>query len=87
MIDIYKIDFYSQRALSFLINDGNLRHNNVCLSSVFVNTAGEWKLGGVEYVTGNGEGSNLPIKILPALERYDPPEKADRSKQRLVTKW
>lgn len=75
-----------QRALSFLNNDGNLRHNSVCLSSVFVNAAGEWKLGGVEYVAST-EGAGLPIKILPALEKYDPPEKADPSKQRLVTKW
>ncbi|XP_066996416.2 N-terminal kinase-like protein [Anabrus simplex] len=78
--------FQITRALSFLNNDGNLRHNNVCLSSVFVNGAGEWKLGGVEYVAGANEGTGLPIKILPALEKYDPPEKADPSRQRLVTK-
>ncbi|GLH15166.1 N-terminal kinase-like protein [Gryllus bimaculatus] len=69
--------FQITRALSFLNNDGNLRHNNVCLSSVFVNGAGEWKLGGVEYVAGASEGTGLPIKILPSLEKYDPPEKAD----------
>lgn len=68
-------------------NDGNLRHNNVCMSSVFVNAAGEWKLGGLEYVAGANEGTGLPIKILPALEKYDAPEKCDPSKQRLVTKW
>ncbi|KAL0270408.1 UNVERIFIED_CONTAM: hypothetical protein PYX00_007828 [Menopon gallinae] len=78
--------FQITRALSFLINDGNLRHNNVCLTSVFVNTAGEWKLGGVEYVAGASEGSGLPIKLIPALDKYDPPEKADPSKQRLITK-
>ncbi|XP_063221892.1 N-terminal kinase-like protein isoform X1 [Bacillus rossius redtenbacheri] len=78
--------FQITRALSFLNNDGNLRHNNVCLPSVFVNMAGEWKLGGVEYVAGATEGTGLPIKILPALEKYDPPEKADPSKQRHITK-
>ncbi|PSN48910.1 hypothetical protein C0J52_03481 [Blattella germanica] len=78
--------FQITRALSFLNNDGNLRHNNVCLSSVFVNAAGEWKLGGVEYVAGSSEGTGLAIKILPALEKYDPPEKSDPSKQRLITK-
>jgi len=72
--------------LSFLNNDGNLRHNNVCLSSIFVNAAGEWKLGGVEYVA-SAESSSWPIKILPSQEKYDPPEKTDSSKQRLVTKW
>nr|CAD7401360.1 unnamed protein product [Timema poppensis] len=76
----------TKRALSFLNNDGNLRHNSVCLSSVFVNAAGEWKLGGVEYVAGVNEGMGLPIKILPSLEKYDPPEKADPSKQRQITK-
>nr|CAD7261275.1 unnamed protein product [Timema shepardi] len=79
--------FQITRALSFLNNDGNLRHNSVCLSSVFVNAAGEWKLGGVEYVAGVNEGMGLPIKILPSLEKYDPPEKADPSKQRQITKW
>lgn len=78
--------FQITRALSFLNNDGNLRHNNVCMWSVFVNAAGEWKLGGVEYVAGTDDGVGLPIKILPALDKYDPPEKADPGRQRLITK-
>ncbi|XP_034250810.1 N-terminal kinase-like protein [Thrips palmi] len=78
--------FQITRALSFLNNDGNLRHNNVCMWSVFVNAAGEWKLGGVEYVAGTTDGIGLPIKILPALDKYDPPEKADPGRQRLITK-
>lgn len=65
-------------------NDGNLRHNNVNIWSVFVNSSGEWKLGGVEYV-GSTE-SNPPIKITPSLGIYDPPEKNDPSK-RQITKW
>ncbi len=76
-----------QRALSFLNNDGNLRHNNVCMSSIFVNQAGEWKLGSVEHMAGLNEGEGVPIKILPALEKYSPPEKADIMKQRHITKW
>lgn len=82
----YNADSF-QRALSFLNNDGNLRHNNVCVSSVFVNQAGEWKLGSVEHMTGLNEGDGVPIKILPALEKYSPPEKADTIKQRQITKW
>ena len=39
-----------QKALSFLINDGKLQHNNICLSSVFVDAAGEWKLAGTDLV-------------------------------------
>lgn len=80
--------FQMTRALSFLTNDGNMRHNNVCLYSVFVTLAGEWKLGGFEFLTSHGqEGSNpIPIKILPALEIYDPPEKKDPTKIKSITK-
>lgn len=42
--------------------------------SVFVNSSGEWKLGGVEYVA-NVQDTNSVIKIIPSLELYDPPEK------------
>ncbi|KAL4709852.1 hypothetical protein ACJJTC_000339 [Scirpophaga incertulas] len=80
--------FQITRALSFLNNDGNMRHNNVCLYSVFVTLAGEWKLGGFEFLTSLGqENSNpIPLKILPALEIYDPPEKKDSTKLKAVTK-
>lgn len=65
-----------------------MRHNNVCLSSVFVNNAGEWKLGAVEYLTTIQDSSpGMPIKIIPDLEKYDPPEKSDANKLKLITKW
>lgn len=73
-----------QRALSFLNNDGNLRHNNVCIWSVFVNNAGEWKLGSVEYLAAD---LAIPLKIPLSLEKYDPPEKTDTSKHNLISKW
>lgn len=80
-------DARKQRALSFLNNDGNLKHNNVSVWSVFVNLSGEWKLGGLEYVS-SGDGNQLPPAKLPSsLEIYDPPEKNDPSKVKLVTKW
>lgn len=66
-----------------------MRHNNVCLYSVFVTLAGEWKLGGFEFLTAQAQetANVIPIKILPALEIYDPPEKKDASKLKAVTKW
>ena len=44
----------------------------------------EWKLGGFEYAAST---TDFPIKILPSLEKYDPPEKSDSSKMKLSTKW
>ncbi|KAL1377690.1 hypothetical protein pipiens_016093 [Culex pipiens pipiens] len=79
--------FQITRALSFLNNDGNLRHNNVSVWSVFVNASGEWKLGSLEYVSStDASGAAPPIKIPPALEIYDPPEKNDQAKLKSVTK-
>lgn len=72
-----------QRALSFLINDGNLRHNNVHLGSVFVNAAGEWKLSGVEYVSSSDAG---PVTgKVSRLSQLDPPEVKNGSQG--STKW
>uniref|UniRef100_A0A2M4BCN2 N-terminal kinase-like protein n=1 Tax=Anopheles marajoara TaxID=58244 RepID=A0A2M4BCN2_9DIPT len=78
--------FQITRALSFLNNDGNLRHNNVSVWSVFVNTAGEWKLGGLEYVSSADLPAAPPVKIPPSLEIYDPPERNDANKLRMATK-
>lgn len=69
-----------------------MRHNNVSIWSVFVNSSGEWKLGGLEYVQSvdNNNQQNhtlIPIKIPPVLEIYDPPEKNDPSKLKNSTKW
>ena len=56
----------------------------MCLTSVYVNKAGEWLLGGLEYIyPSQGEQSIAPIKIMPLLEKYDPPERAT---QRLSNK-
>lgn len=78
--------FQITRALSFLNNDGCLRHNNVCSLTVFVNAAGEWKLGGVEHMNSVNEELGVPIKVLQSLEKYSPPEKADALKQRHITR-
>ncbi|EGI68827.1 PREDICTED: N-terminal kinase-like protein [Acromyrmex echinatior] len=70
--------FQITRALNFLNNDGNLRHNNVNLWTVFVNEeSGEWKLGGVEYMTA----VDTPYNFLPSnFQVYQPPEAKESSK-------
>lgn len=55
--------------------------------SVFVNLSGEWKLGGLEYVSPVDGNSTPPVKLPSSLEIYDPPEKNDTAKLKLVTKW
>lgn len=48
------------------------------MSSIFVDPAGEWKLAGVDYIySSQGQDSLPPVKILPVLEKYDPPEKSE----------
>ena len=49
--------------LSFMVNQCKLIHNNVCLSSVFVDQAGEWKLAGLEYIFGENEEPPTKGKI------------------------
>ncbi|XP_035742235.1 N-terminal kinase-like protein isoform X1 [Vespa mandarinia] len=83
--DVIKIDLYFSwgifqvtRALNFLNNDGNLRHNNVNLWAVFVNEeSGEWKLGGVEYMTAV---DTLYTKLPSNFEVYQPPEIKENAK-------
>jgi len=70
--------FQVTRGVGFLTNDAKLKHNNIQASSVFVNKGGDWKISGLEYVCTAQQ--DPPIKILPSLEKYDPPEKGDRSK-------
>lgn len=57
------------------------------MASVFVDPAGEWKLGGVDYMyPAQGPESLPPPKILNTLQKYDPPEKVDGSKSQ-SNKW
>ncbi|GFT43560.1 n-terminal kinase-like protein [Nephila pilipes] len=58
--------------LGFLNKDCQLSHNNICMSSIFVNRAGEWQIFGLEYVASVKEP--FPTKVLPALRIYNPPE-------------
>lgn len=68
-----------QKALSFLVNDCHLLHNNLGVWAVFVDRAGEWKLGGLDHVApeqGDPSGVSLPAPkaVHPDMEKYDPPE-------------
>lgn len=72
-----------QRALSFLNNDGSLRHNNVNLYSVFVNEeSGEWKLGCVEYMS---TVDALYTPLPHTLQTYSPPDARENVKP--GSKW
>lgn len=78
-----------QKALNFLSNDCGLVHRNVSLSSVFVDTAGEWKLGGVEFMVPFSDSAAVgPAgKILQGLRQYDPPESSKPAASRKTEKW
>ncbi|KAJ0002887.1 hypothetical protein NQD34_008036 [Periophthalmus magnuspinnatus] len=72
------------KALSFLINDCHLLHNNVGVWAVFVDKAGEWKLGALDHVSpeqGDPSGAVLPAPkaVYPDMEKYDPPEMPNSS--------
>ncbi|XP_074132628.1 N-terminal kinase-like protein isoform X4 [Sminthopsis crassicaudata] len=76
------------KALSFLVNDCSLIHNNVCTAAVFVDRAGEWKLGGLDYMySAQGDNGEPPRKGIPDLERYDPPEMTENSSKSVGEKW
>ncbi|XP_076313835.1 LOW QUALITY PROTEIN: N-terminal kinase-like protein [Tachypleus tridentatus] len=72
------------KGLSFLINDCSLAHNNVCLSSVFVDQAGNWRLAGIEYMSPASDPS--PFKSVRYWERYNTPERGDPARKK-VSKW
>eukprot|EP00064_Thunnus_orientalis_P009858 superscaffoldBa00001277_g9884 len=72
------------KALSFLVNDCHLLHNNLGVWAVFVDRAGEWKLGALDHVApeqGDPSGVALPAPkvVYPDMEKYDPPEMPNSS--------
>uniref|UniRef100_A0A8C5P2L0 N-terminal kinase-like protein n=1 Tax=Jaculus jaculus TaxID=51337 RepID=A0A8C5P2L0_JACJA len=76
------------KALSFLVNNCSLIHNNVCMAAVLVDRAGDWKLGGLDYMfLAQGNGGGPPSKGIPEHEQYDPPELSDSSGRALREKW
>uniref|UniRef100_H2LBJ8 N-terminal kinase-like protein n=1 Tax=Oryzias latipes TaxID=8090 RepID=H2LBJ8_ORYLA len=72
------------KALSFLVNDCHLLHNNMGIWAIFVDRAGEWKLGALDHVApeqGDPSGISLPEpkSVYPDMEKYDPPEMSNNS--------
>lgn len=66
--------------LHFINNACKLNHNNINIHSIFVNTSGVWKIGGLEYVCPVDE---LPPPRYDELsDKYTPPERLDPSKAR-----
>ena len=76
-----------QKAISFLSNDFGLVHNNISLSSIFVDTAGEWKVGGVEFMQPFTELGGSPPRKLEGLRKYDHPEASKPAASRRAEKW
>ncbi|GAV00815.1 hypothetical protein RvY_11611 [Ramazzottius varieornatus] len=60
------------KALSFLNETASLAHHNVSVNSVFVSKAGEWKLGGLDYVTPADSDSAPSLRSLKGY--LEPPE-------------
>ena len=69
--------FTVAQTVSFLNNQASLIHGNVRVSSVFVGQSGEWKLAGMELISGHKEPGSLLVSnggYLPDASRYMPPE-------------
>jgi len=47
------------KALSFLNNECNMIHGNVTIDNIFVNKAGDWKLGGLELLSALSDQQGL----------------------------
>ncbi len=69
--------------MQFLSQDCGLVHGNINMFSVFVDLAGEWKLGGVEFMHAYSDSE--PSKRLQDLRKYDPPETGKSTRR--TEKW
>eukprot|EP01105_Mastigella_eilhardi_P027385 TRINITY_DN8420_c0_g2_i1.p1 TRINITY_DN8420_c0_g2~~TRINITY_DN8420_c0_g2_i1.p1 ORF type:complete len:761 (-),score=188.75 TRINITY_DN8420_c0_g2_i1:12-2219(-) len=60
--------------LSFLNNDCHLIHGNVCFDTVYVTRCGDWKLGGLEFVSEIDNLHSSPLKAHCGLLNVRAPE-------------
>lgn len=68
------------KGLHFMNNDCQLNHNNININSIFVNTSGVWKIGGLEYICPLDE--TPPSRHDNLDEKYTPPERLDPTRAR-----
>ena len=61
------------KGIEFLVQQ-SLIHRNICLSSVFVDKAGEWKLAGLELLHAEADSIDTVIKMPSSTAKYAPPE-------------
>ncbi|KAI9596682.1 armadillo-type protein [Syncephalis fuscata] len=69
--------FNIAKMVHFLNNDCNLVHGNIKISSVFVNGAGEWKLGGLELLSSLKDEHpfiTANAGLMPDAKRFATPE-------------
>lgn len=66
------------KGLHFMNNDCQLNHNNINIHTVFVNSSGVWKIGGLEYICSVDE--RPPPRCDELDEKYTPPERLDPTK-------
>uniref|UniRef100_A0A3B4Z3F9 N-terminal kinase-like protein n=1 Tax=Stegastes partitus TaxID=144197 RepID=A0A3B4Z3F9_9TELE len=81
---LHQIVVRTRQSLSFLVNDCHLLHNNFGVWAVFVDRAGEWKIGALDHVAPEqGDPSGVPLPapkaVYPDMEKYDPPEMSNSS--------
>ena len=67
----YVVDIFMQKGVGFLNMDCKICHSALCMAAVFVDAAGEWKIGGVDYLHAIGEAQ--PEPVLTYLKKYQPP--------------
>ena len=63
-----------QKAIEFL-SAQNMLHRNICISSIVVDLAGEWKLAGLELLHAEADAEDQ-IPPMETPDKYAPPELA-----------